>query len=396
MFAVAVCAALVFLRMHGGMQNFSGWWFGIGLGIAAVYLALTWILSPPGHPEKPRRGDGVRRVLAAPPLRVLAGLCYGGMFIMFMVAFTSAITGRSGSLLIAALSNLPMGLMTAGVSILGGAFLRRQGPPHCAKCRYDLSGPPEGGYDVCPECGTDVRAPAAVVRERREMHRGVLAVGVLLAAAPFAWFFFAFRSPVLSMGWYLPAVSTASLIAEVTGAPRGFTMNEWAELATRTLTPAQEQRLFEGLLALRAGRGFIDPGAEAFLARVAESGTIPASLRERYYSEMISVRLTEPTPGIVAISSEYTGPYVAGFVQTGVVATGFEVGGAAARAGAGPTVEILPEDWHGGDTLTVRARGWVYALPSGSAPLPARAEVPEFPAGTLWMRPIDVSITLRK
>ena len=420
-FSLAACfAPLAFLRWHGGMRMFSPGWLAIGLVVLAAYSALAWILSPPGHPEKPRRGDRVRRVLAAPPMRIAAGLCYGLVFMAFMIAFTSAFTGRSGSTLIAAGRQAPMGLMLAGISILGGVFLRRQAPPQCAKCHYDLTGPPDGGYDMCPECGADVRGPATIVRERRELHRGVLAVGVVLAAAPFVWFFFAFRAPLAAQGWYLPYVPTASLIVEVVGAPRGFTMAEWTELATRTLTPAQEGRLFEGLLTLRADRGHLDKGAEAFLDRVAESGATPSESRERYYSEMFVSRLAARPGGpdgrtfVVSVETDYRGPLFSMPVQVGVVVTGFEVAslpvtdtlrfgglgvgvplqGATAEAGPGPSVEVRPEDWGGRGEITVRARGWCFAVPPGT-PNP-RGERPVFPPGTLWTGPLDLTITLKR
>lgn len=161
-----------------------------------------------------------------------------------------------GSKLKRALENAPMACVGVGLMLATDARRRRGSTPRCAACDYDLSGaatddPPPGGAPPearCPECGSLWNRPGMTVRGERVWSWRVFAVAALLTLP-----FIAFTVIPLSTGSFavrrsiLAVLPTSSLIEEVAGS-RSFTMDDWAELNTRTLSPAQRARLVRGLL----------------------------------------------------------------------------------------------------------------------------------------------------
>jgi hypothetical protein len=388
-------------------------------------------MSTPYAPDNAWRGR-LRAALGTTTGRVAFGLSQGLLFLVFMLIVPRLITGRGGSWLLGAIPHLPMAIGFVGFALLGRVLIRRGVIPRCAACEYDLSGPPEGGYDLCPECGARLRTTGAVVQGKRVIHRGLLTAGLVLAITPFLWFAVALRAPLTSMSWYLPFAPTGSLIAEVTAAPRGFTMEEWAELAKRTLTQAQSHRLARGLIDLRRQRGYSDPAAEGWLERYALAGAMAPDLRERYYSEMIDVWLAAPESaspgesvtaglgavfrgnisyptntsyGVKVIVEEFLvedapaapadtaglGASVDG-VSLATMRNTFRgvTGDRRAHSTAGPAVTVHANR---PGPMVVRARGWIYVAPVRSSTVPGGPVT--LPAGTVWSRRLDVSDTIR-
>lgn len=77
--------------------------------------------------------------------------------------------------------------------------------PRCTKCKYDLSGLPDG---PCPECGQpfslSALIAAALVKEKLPPGNLYLALGLSLAAAPFFWYREAYlQIMILSIMWCL-------------------------------------------------------------------------------------------------------------------------------------------------------------------------------------------------
>ncbi len=79
---------------------------------------------------------------------------------------------------------LCIALAASALTLLGLLGPRVRCPPHCARCRFDLS-----GHDVdrsltpitCPECSLLIATPYQVRRTRREPHRARLTAGLTLA-----------------------------------------------------------------------------------------------------------------------------------------------------------------------------------------------------------------------
>ncbi len=299
--ATLAFAAWIFMRFTRGVIPIPWGLFAL----IAVALVIVLIIAIPfsrwlHSPWNATRAGAFFRSARG---RVIWGLCLATLFLAAMYA----IRGR-GSLVAAFAQHAPMATMFAGFGFIGAGRTREGTTPRCAKCEYDLSGAPDRAdpADKCPECGALFRKGRGMVTGTKTTHPRLIAAGVVLIAVPFIFL-------AITLGWYVPYLPTASLIAEVSGAPRGFTMDEWTELGTRTLTPTQETTLARGLLDLRRRRGFLDNTAEAWIEKHALSGTMPADLLERYYGEWLDLWLVAPDSAKVGewitfgLSSQYRG-----------------------------------------------------------------------------------------
>lgn len=181
---------------------------------------------------------------------------------------------------------------------LGGGFAlclryrRRAGDStHCAACDYQQA-PTGANPPYCPECGAQWSAPGGVVHGRRTGQPWMLGCGVALmlvgAAAGLAPLTQSKFDPLLGL------MPTSALINDIVNS-RSFTRDQWAELKSRTLTPAQEQRLAEGLLDRRARTGHLSGDDHTWLEQALATGRLPENLRQRYYDEMFTAWLDAPS-----------------------------------------------------------------------------------------------------
>ncbi|MHC5002096.1 MAG: hypothetical protein ACYTJ0_03150 [Planctomycetota bacterium] len=170
----------------------------------------------------------------------------------------------------------------------------------CAACGYERA--PGATGRQCPECGGRWREPGGFVRGQRAgspamrwaaVGCGLLVVAVMLLQFP------RFKRPLVR------AAPTSVLIDTVVGT-LGFHQDEWAELVSRALTPAQEQELFEGLLERRRRRDYLFANATAWASGRIAAGAVPPELVERWYAEMLEARL--PDPGPLAVGAAVTLP----------------------------------------------------------------------------------------
>ena len=77
---------------------------------------------------------------------------------------------------------------------------------------------------------------------------------------------------------------TELLMNEIAEAPRGFVMVEWAVMGGLTLTGDQELRFFERLLDKR-DRSHLSGGDMQWMQMQLRAGTVPDALRERYHGK---------------------------------------------------------------------------------------------------------------
>ena len=381
-----------------------------------------------------RHRDSVRaKRLAAwwgrPGVRACAAVLMFPAIIAWMVLFTSAFSGSRGSLIASSFDAMHMGLMCSGMFFIMLAFVRGGTEPRCASCEYLLEGAPDGGYEVCPECGGGLRAKGSIATGRKTVIKPMIVVGVALLLLSFASFGRFSRGSARAVP-YLP---TGALIKEVTAAPRGFTSNEWAELLTRPLTPSQQEDLFEGLIELRERRGHASREAEGWLDRTAMAGSVPGALIERYFEGMLELWIAAPAS--VSRTSErglrfgFGGDFRGNihvpassilrvwFVPEELLADGepvvmlhdprLPIAGISMNtterrwrdihrdpvtpASDGPVGMVDPSQIRS-DALELRGTGWIYVAPHGT-PMPSSGAAS--PAGAVWVSRVDLRSTVR-
>lgn len=170
---------------------------------------------------------------------------------LVIVAFATG----PGSKLKRAVESSPMAFLMIGGTLAADARRRRGTTLRCAACDYDLTGAEPGEAVVpgehearCPECGSRWGRAGMTVRGERLWSWRAFAVAALCMVPFFAYTVFPLVTGRFTVRRTLLSVlPTGSLIEEVSRS-RSFTMDDWAELNTRTLTPAQHTRLVRGLL----------------------------------------------------------------------------------------------------------------------------------------------------
>jgi hypothetical protein len=388
---------------------------GPGLGMAAVLITLSVIFGArlkKAVTEPARRGP---RGWAPALLGPLIFLSLMGLFASF----------QRGSYLARLADTLPMGLLMLGFSVVGLCVYRNSKGKFCAGCGYELSPEMEAGSDAesrCPECGGLWMLTGGTIQGQRRFRSRPLVVGLAVVALGLLMMRAAFpggRSMVLRL---LP---TSSLIAEVTQAPRGFTISEWAELSRRTLSAAQERRLAEGLLGLRERKQYLAREADGWLENAALAGRLPPELIDRYFSGMMEIWLLAPGRGepggkaTLGLGAEHRGPLgPPATLRPLVLFDGFAVGEATGigRAdtlvdgisfgdevrsfgrvskGRGPGREVaLPAG-----RTEVRAAYWLLVMPatppsSGATLARGPAGEPVIPAAAVWARRFELSAVI--
>jgi hypothetical protein len=199
----------------------------------------------------------------------------------------SLATGKS--VILGAFTFVHMMLLMSGMMLMGASRKTRLGDSrHCARCDYQQA-PGSAASERCPECGSNWREVGGVVHGTLTRRPHLTIIGAVLFAIGVA----ALLSPVLLRGWQTRLLPNGPLISQVIS-DRGFTVDEWKELRTRTLTPAQEKRLTIGLLDKRINRAWLTLDDDNWLVAQIVAGKMPAELRDRYYREMLDLELIAP------------------------------------------------------------------------------------------------------
>lgn len=431
---VAVFGLLAYLLFVTGVWPRVLGLVGVALGFVAVVGAFwlgstklaAWMRTHEGSP----RVERVRTIFAHTGTRVGLALLTFPVGVAFMLALHYAMSGTStGSLIPLILDNFWQSTMWTGFALVFLAPVHHGRDPCCAKCQYTMEGAPEGGYDVCPECGRDLRAKDAIAKGHKTIIKPMMIAGIALVIASFATIGRFSRG---SSG-YLPYLPTGSLIKEVTTAPRGFTSDEWKELLTRTLTSREVEILFEGMLGLRDTKGYFAREAEGWLDRTALARAVPADVVERYYEGMLSVWIAapesvsrgEPRGLRFGFGGDFQGNLhvpAASVLQVFFVPESLTVDGEPADmqndprhpipgismnttnqgdrgaprdgvtpASHGPTARV-DASRYAGDTIELRGTGWLYVAPHGT-PAPSAGAIT--PVGAVWVHRVDVRETVR-
>jgi hypothetical protein len=387
------------------------------LGLAILVIARLFARALDANADRTGATPAPTQVHAVP--RALGSAAGGGFFFLAIVVLSLI---RGGSALAAILHNLPMLLLFVGLGLIPFAIRHIGTDKHCRRCGYRMD--PEVAADGdplsrCPECGSYWNSPRGFTVGRRVRRPAFIIAGVLIAVFGVALIPLEFSSAV--RGLRTSALPTSSLIAEVTGAPRGFTMDEWSELNKRTLSPEQQVTLARGLLDLRARRGYVDRDAEAWLSAKAAANTLPPDLRDRAYRELVSLAIDVPAharvgePVTLKIAAQDRGTYylVRGAPAPYILFSGFDVPG---YEGTGPDATVNAAVSIGGVTThephpapctftptkpgpqTVEADYWIIVAPAGSLPRTIRwtaACEPILPRGIVWQERRTLQSTIQ-
>ena len=292
---------------------------------------------------------------------------------------------RGGSVIAGALTYVHMFLLMTGVLLIVNSRKARLGDSrHCATCEYEQS-PDTGAIERCPECGSKWNEIGGLVHGRLARRPHLLIIGAVMMTIGIG----AIASPMFLRGWQTRLMPTSSLISQVIK-ERGFTVDEWKELNTRTISPAQATRLATGLIDKRKGRGRLPTDDDNWLVAQITAGKLPGELRDRYYREMLDLKLIAPDAAKVgqeiklAVSGTYRGassmnPSAAVYVGGYLIGNAIEpinrgrtpLGGILLDPKkAGRTVErieaaIVPD---APGPLRVRLEVWIVALPFSQGP----------------------------
>ncbi|KAA0213301.1 MAG: hypothetical protein DYG94_11800 [Leptolyngbya sp. PLA3] len=208
------------------------------------------------------------------------------LFLGWMIVCTFAALAAFGSGALLLLQFAWGGLLPLGTGFITHGLTRRAGSaPHCSRCGYEF----DDELERCPECGADWKRRGGVVEGRLHRSRTLVSTGVALLALGVLLTI----RPLLGQA-FSRLVPTRFLIAQASGRDT-WSPSDWSELMSRTLSREQEQRLADGLLDRRWQTGRLDPAASGWLEQEIVSGGLPDAARERYFHEMVMMRLRGPS-----------------------------------------------------------------------------------------------------
>jgi hypothetical protein len=294
-----------------------------------------------------------------------------------------------------------------------GVRVRRHGAtPHCGGCDYPLTGLTDPAK--CPECGVSLIPPGAVAIGERYRRRGLAWAGtgvLLVAAVPLS---LVVTGAARGYDWYRLR-PTAWVLGDL---ERTNSARAAAELARRyaagSLSAAHRDRLAGLALAEQArnsGSGPLPTALIGFLAAAEANGDLSPAQRQRFFEQMIMLRLSlrpaawpwPGSPGVVYDIQETcrspggvwwvrsTSDSVELQQQNGPRGEGWEGGGGSEWSGlgaGGSTSSVMRIRTHGEYTFTVRLRVGAYKSQSGTPPVhewdvvvSEKIDVPPWPWG---------------
>ncbi len=218
--------------------------------------------------------------------------------VLILVAVTvgvSALSGLSPTGLVMRFAPLSIGFCLIGIGgMYEGRYRKRSGRiRHCAACDYPQS--PEGeNPERCPECGAAWSRPGGLVTGDQACDPRYIRLACALGGVGVLLIILFFSSLIPGGDWTLRALPTSALIRDATldgQAPRA----EWIEIGRRRLTPAEKSQLAQRLLDKRL-RVYYLMGLDAvWLWTQVSTGTLPNDVTNRYYREMVELRIDAPT-----------------------------------------------------------------------------------------------------
>jgi hypothetical protein len=193
-----------------------------------------------------------------------------------------------------------------GLAMVQAGFTARSGTQRfCPSCEYPFEFADEDtAPSRCPECGTAWlnRWTIGLKTRRPKLIAGGAAVAILSLALTGPW---------LGMLPVAPYLSTPALVRWICLLPDNAG-SAWAELPTRTLTPAQTEELFAALLDRRKRGMFFTAGvaAKTWLDTQVGTRSVSPALTSRFFEEMVTVDLWAPAR--VRVGQ----PFQAGLINT--------------------------------------------------------------------------------
>lgn len=311
---------------------------------------------------------------------------------------------------------LPFAVWGYGMDLFGrGVGGWRPGRSACAACGYLKV--PGTTSRLCPECGANWTLQGGTRLERGPKDPRYVTAGIVCYLIGFA----IMLMPMIFGG---PSVlrrfqSTNGLIyAATAGGIVGGTVNNaaWTELNRRTLTPAEDRRLFHAVLDQRRRRAFMLGPPALFVSTYLASGNANDEDILRHRREAFTPRLAHPATArvgeevVVAFGGtrheEFLPPAVGVTIHRGWIRFEDEPEPPPHGGSGAWTLEIgqrkaLPELRLRSDRAGERrfiARYWFVARSYGHLAKPIEWNedgTPVLPTDALWAEPIDLEGTIR-
>ena len=305
----------------------------------------------------------------------------------------------------------PKVLIGYGLDLAGRSTISvLTGPRVCSRCSYPCVGEPRP--QRCPECGQSWLLATGTKAGSRQVDRPLLTAGMSILVAGALLQFAQLSAPV---GRWLRSIQPTSSLLRVAAANGPGTMVDsdaaWAELAKRTLSPAEESLLFDQLLVVRRQSAFMSPSAKTWAQGYLARNLGSAEQLRRWRTESFEVTLEAPSSVRVGeqVRLRVTGthheellpPAVGVTVHLGGVRT---EGGVLLAPGGGrgfwsleisqrKTVPEIDLVFREPGTHELRVRLWLVARSYGYLTNPIEWNedgTPVLPADALWAEPVDL------
>ncbi|MGD8452537.1 MAG: hypothetical protein PVJ57_12020 [Phycisphaerae bacterium] len=261
------------------------------------YVFTPLRLAPPLLP--PVWNQRLQRLLAIlrEHILVTVALCVALFTVAFLLMHWLGGVSLTGLLFLYGPMLLAVVFLCTGLIYLNRYRRRTGNSRHCVACGYQQA--PSGlNPRRCPECGMDWSLPGGMIigKPSRQPHHLWLAVAFLAAAA--LPMILMMLSPASVRGLVLRTLPTGALINDAV-ADDGFTRAEWSELLGRRLSPEQRRQLAVGLLDKRLEQDYLDMVQGGWLWGQVSASLLPPDVTERYYGEMLDVRIDAPATAVV-------------------------------------------------------------------------------------------------
>lgn len=183
---------------------------------------------------------------------------------------------------------------------LTGLFPKRHGDtPYCHGCRYNLTGTDLHAEAArCPECGSWLLQPGAVVVGERRMRRARVALGITCLAVGVVPLGTALAGYLLSVEWYAYK-PTGWVLSDIEGSDSALAAKAWREInrrvASGNLRPPHIARLAEIALAEQARptprQDLLDSALNALYALYA-MGNLSEEHAQRFLAQLMRITLS--------------------------------------------------------------------------------------------------------
>ncbi len=183
-------------------------------------------------------------------------------------------------------------LAACGCVLIGAGWPVRSGSgQHCAACGHAWVPEDHILFNHCQECGAPWRwFDGRVVGEVRK-NPGMLATGAVLLALPLA----AVLAESLDLALWTPARPRWAMLKSVQTARPSDAVDDWRAIRYQARgDPAAERELALAIIERRAAHRAMPPEFTNWMHTRVQTGSLPASVADRWFNEMFEMRVEAP------------------------------------------------------------------------------------------------------